>query len=115
MIVTTVEETEEADAIIVMVVVPSVLDRRYPPDGPAITLRDEERPVRLLVEGISPPIKTIPHDGTKWRDPARRGGLVVDSPGGVHKTGRTAPALHLGDLERQAHFEALASRRTDVK
>ena len=105
LIVTTVEKAEKPDSIIVMVVVPSVLDRRHPPDGPAMTLCDEERPRRLLIEWVSTLIQSIPHDGTKGRDPAGRDGLVVDSPRGVHKTRRTPPTLYLGDLKRRAHLK----------
>ena len=83
------------------------------PTTPAITVRDEERPLRLLIERVSTPIKAIPHHDTKWRNPAGRDGLVVDPPGGVHETRCAVPTLYLKDLE--SHLEPLPSRRTVVK
>ena len=70
LIVTTVEKAEKTDSIIVVVIVPSVLDRRHPSDGPAITLRNEERPLRLLIEGVPTLVQSIPHDRTERRNPA---------------------------------------------
>jgi len=98
-----------------MVVVPSVLDSGHPSDGPAITLCDEERPLRPLIEGVSTPIQAIPHHGTQGWDPAGRVGLVVDLPGRIHETGRTPPPVYLGDLERRAHLKPPPSCRTVVK
>jgi hypothetical protein len=113
LIITTVEKAEKTDSIVVMVVVPSVLDRRHPSDDPAISLRDEERPLRLLIEGVSTSIQAIPHDDAEWRNPTGRGGLVMDPPSCVHKARRAPPPLYLENLE--SHLEPLPSRRTVVK
>mgnify|MGYP004228397301 FL=1 len=105
LIVTTIEKAEEPDSILVVVVVRSVLDRGHPPDNPAITLGDEECPLRLLIERVSTLIQAIPHEGPKGRDPAGRNRLVVHAPGGVHKTRCTPPPLYLGDLKRRGHLK----------
>jgi hypothetical protein len=64
LVVTTFEKSKKTDSVTEMFVVPSVLDRRDPPYDPAISPRNEERPLGFLIKRVTPPIETVPHHHT---------------------------------------------------
>ena len=93
LVIAALEETKEAHAVGMELVVRSILDRGDSTDGPAVAERQEESTVGLLVERVGLRVERVAHSDAKRRHPLRMLGTVVDLPGEIDEATQIARGL----------------------